>query len=47
MGNAPLRASDSEGMILVLEGVDGPPSSIRWYDVRMSPASREGTNLSP
>ena len=29
--NTPLRASDSEGIILFFEGVDGtPPSSIRW-----------------
>ena len=26
----PLRASDSVGMSLPLEGVDGPPSSLRW-----------------
>jgi hypothetical protein len=29
-GRAPLRASDSEGMILCLEGVEGPASSMRW-----------------
>jgi hypothetical protein len=28
-GDSPLRASDSEGIILFFEGVDGPPSSIR------------------
>jgi hypothetical protein len=27
--SAPFRASDSEGMILFFEGVNGPPSSIR------------------
>jgi hypothetical protein len=27
--DGPLSASDSEGMILFFEGVDGPPSSIR------------------
>lgn len=41
-----LSASDSEGMMR-FEGVHGPESSIRWYDVRMSPVSRVGTNRSP
>lgn len=44
-------ASDSEGMMRDFEGVEGPPgllaSSRRWYDVRRSPESFEGTNLSP
>jgi len=26
----PFRASDSDGMILFFEGVEGPHSSIRW-----------------
>lgn len=42
-----LSASDSVGMMRFLDGVDGAVSSMRWKLVRMSPASREGTNLSP
>lgn len=42
-----LRASDSVGIIRFLDGVVGDASSMRWKVVRMSPASREGTNLSP
>ena len=29
-GGVPLSASDSVGISLVLDGVDGPPSSLRW-----------------
>ena len=29
-GTVPLRASDSVGINLPLDGVDGPPSSLRW-----------------
>ena len=30
MNRLPLSASDSQGISLFLEGVDGPPSSMRW-----------------
>ena len=42
-----LSASDSVGMMRLFDGVAVGDSSIRWYAVRISPISREGTNRSP
>jgi len=43
----PLSASDSVGMMRFFEGVEGVDSSMRWYEVRISPVSRDGTKRSP